>query len=106
MNNFPEDSERKAQRISSARHFDLNSLLKDHFTGGGELNEERGRLLALFLFEKPYVLSYEYRKKSSGYKKDKPVLAMLVRDGLIRQVEKTRKTILFQYIGEVPEGKE
>lgn len=77
--------------------------MKEHFTGGGERNEARGRLLALFLFEKPHVLSYEYRKKSSGYKKDKPILAALIREGLIRQMAKTSKTITFQYIGPEPE---
>lgn len=98
MNHIPEDPSHKAYCIASARHLDLNKLIKEHFTGGGEMNEARGRLLALFLFEKPYILSYEYRKKSSGYKKDKPILAVLISEGLIRQVEKTSKTITFQYI--------
>lgn len=105
MTNIPEDPARKTHRIASARHLDLNSLMKEHFTGGGELKVERGRLLALFLFEKPYVLSYEYRKKSSGYKKDKAILDALIREGLIRQVTKTTKTITFQYIGPEPEEK-
>lgn len=105
MTHYIEDDAQKFNRIASERHLDLNHLMQEHFTGGGELNEARGRLLTLFLFEKPYVLAYEYRKKSSGYKKDKPILVVLIHEGLIRQAEKTRKTITFEYIGELPEGK-
>lgn len=105
MTHYIGDNARKFNRISSERHLNLNRLMQEHFTGSGELNEARGRLLALFLFEKPYALSYDYRKASSGYKKDKLILAKLIREGLIRQTEKTRKTITFEYIGELPEVK-
>jgi hypothetical protein len=58
----------------------------------------REQLIKLFLFEEPY-LEYEYRKIYSGYKSDKPILNQLINEGLVKQVQKTSKTILFKYIG-------
>jgi hypothetical protein len=65
-------------------------------------NDRKSYLLHLFTFEKPYALSYQYRKKSSSYKQDKPVLRDLIKEGLIEQVFKNTKEIEFRYIGPLP----
>ena len=55
------------------------------------------KLIRMFLMGEPYLLSYEYRKQF--YKDDKPVLDELLRDGLIEQVSKDNKRVVFRYIG-------
>lgn len=61
----------------------------------------REKLIHLFKFDgRPYDLSYQYRKKSSGYKEDKPLLNQLIKEKLVIQLEKTSKHILYRYIGD------
>lgn len=61
----------------------------------------REKLIRLFTFEKPYSLSFQYRKKSCQYKKHLPILKELIKEGLIRQAKKTAKVIEFDYIGPI-----
>jgi len=49
-----------------------------------------------FLSAKTHEISFQYRKQS--FKDDKPVLAKLLADGKIVQVEKTAKKILYRYV--------
>lgn len=58
--------------------------------------DRKEELIKLFLSERPHQLSYSYRKEL--YKKDKPALDELIKEGLVRQVHKDTKTILFEYI--------
>lgn len=103
MTKIPEDSARKAHQITSSRHLNLNQLMKEHFAGDSDRQEARGWLIALFLLEPSYTIMYEYRKKSSTYKKDKPILAILIEEGLVMQTEKTRTSITFKYVGQLSE---
>ncbi|MCL4492518.1 MAG: hypothetical protein M1510_11600 [Nitrospirae bacterium] len=59
----------------------------------------REKIIRMFLLEKPYRLSYEYRKQL--YRDDRPVLEKLLRDGLIEQVSVDNKRVVFRYIGPV-----
>ena len=61
---------------------------------------KKEKLVALFKMDKPYALTYNYRKKGSAYKTDLPFLNELISDGLIKLYEKTNKRITFVYIGE------
>jgi hypothetical protein len=62
-------------------------------------------LITLFTFEKPYALSFQYRKKCTRYKDHLPILKELLKEGLIKQVKKTTKVIEFAYIGQIPPKK-
>ena len=64
------------------------------------------KLKQLFLIAKPHLLSYRYRSPSSGFKQDKKVLGQMIDEGLIRQIRKDAKEIVFQWIAEInsPEG--
>lgn len=63
-------------------------------------------LIRLFTFDgRPYHLLYNYRKKNCGYKRDKGLLNELIKDGVVKRLEKTNKTILFEYTGPVPGAK-
>jgi hypothetical protein len=63
----------------------------------------REQLIKLFLVTKPHALSYEYRKKHSNYKEDKPVLDEMIKEGLVNMVQKDAKKIVYEYIGETQE---
>jgi len=60
-------------------------------------DESVEKMEQLFLFEKPHEISFQYRKQS--FKDDKPVLAKLLADGKIVQIEKTAKKIMYRYVG-------
>jgi hypothetical protein len=62
---------------------------------------DREKLIRLFTMDKPYVLSYEYRKKGCRHKIDLPVLNAMIKDGLVLQESKNTKTIEYRYIGPV-----
>ncbi|MEW5745242.1 MAG: hypothetical protein AB1805_07400 [Nitrospirota bacterium] len=61
--------------------------------------DRREKIIRIFLMEKPYLLSYEWRKQF--YKDDKPVLDELLKEGLIEQVSIDSKRVLYRYIGPV-----
>ncbi len=67
------------------------------------IDESREKLIKLFKFEAqqkgPFLLSYEFRKKGSGYEKDKELLRQLMVEKLVVIVEKTTCKILYRYIG-------
>lgn len=48
MNHLPEDPARKAHRIGTTRHLDLNSLLREYVTDSKESNENDNGQLANF----------------------------------------------------------
>lgn len=70
----------------------------------GEYQRRKKKLIELFKFGtqpgKPALLSYEYRKKHSGFKTDRPVLIRMTIEKSIVVLEKTNKTVLYKYIGE------
>jgi hypothetical protein len=59
------------------------------------------RIIELFMFEPSgvnkdvYLLSWEYRKRQ--YKEDKPILEKMLSEGLVKVIDKTNKTIIYQY---------
>jgi len=67
------------------------------------------RLIQLFMFEPSgknndvYLLQWEHRKQQ--YRDDKPILDEMLADGLIKVVDKTNKTITFQYFPKKQGGK-
>jgi len=67
------------------------------------------RLIELFMFlpsgknNDVYLLQWEARKQQ--YKEDKPILDEMLADGLIKIVDKTNKTITFQYFPPKQGGK-
>lgn len=60
------------------------------------------QVLKTMLFEKPYALSYEYRKKESLYNSDKHALNELIKEGLVELEETTPKRKIFRYVGPLP----
>lgn len=64
---------------------------------------EREHVIKLFKFEPAangkYFMSYEYRKKYSGFKAHKPILNDLLKEKLLRIERKDNKTILYEYLG-------
>ena len=66
------------------------------------------KLKQMFLINKPYLLSYRYKSPSSGFKQDEKVLRQMIDEGLIKEVRKDSKEIVFQWISEInsPEGPE
>lgn len=55
------------------------------------------RLKRIFLFEKPHIVSFEYRKeKFKGYKKS---IRELLSEKLIERISKDNKTVAYKYIG-------
>jgi hypothetical protein len=67
------------------------------------------RIVKLFMFEPSgknndvYLLRWEHRKQE--YKEDKPILDEMLAEGLIKVVEKTTKTITYQYFPPKQGGK-
>ena len=67
------------------------------------------RIIQLFMFEPSgknndvYLLQWEYRKQQ--YREDKPILDEMLDQGLIKAVDKTNKTITFQYFPPKQGGK-
>lgn len=59
--------------------------------------DRKKRLIKTILLEEPYLLSYEYRKQL--YRDDRPVLDELLREGLIEQVSKDSKRVVYRYKG-------
>lgn len=59
------------------------------------------KLIKLFKFEAkeggPYYLRYRWRMQY--HKEDKPLLQQLIKEGLVKVVEKDIKSILYQYTG-------
>lgn len=45
----------------------------------------------------PYQLSYQYRRKGNSHKKDWPVLQQMIKEKLVKVVQKTNKSILYEY---------
>lgn len=64
------------------------------------------QLQRMFLITKPYLLAYRYRSPSSGFKQDKKVLGQMIDEGLIKEIRKDSKEIVFEWIAEInsPEG--
>lgn len=58
--------------------------------------ERREKIIKAFLMEEPHMLSYEYRKQT--YKEDRPILNELIREGLIKQIDKGSKWVVYRYV--------
>jgi hypothetical protein len=58
------------------------------------------KLIRLFMFDgPPYILLYQYRTNSGKalHKQDLPILKEMIKEGTVRMVEKTTKTMRYVY---------
>jgi len=64
-------------------------------------DSHRERLIRLFMMDaKPgfYILTWNYRRKTSSYSKDWPLLREMMREGTVKLIRKDSRTKTFQYL--------
>jgi hypothetical protein len=99
---LPEKHSGKILKILS--HYGYSEvMIKDHciIKKSLTLDERINRLVSLFKFDgRPYLLSYEYRKRHSPIKEDEEALNTLIKEGKVIISSKDKKTVTYRYIAE------